>query len=524
MYDVILFGDMPDLQTYSRSAGCHRIATEVREHGYSVLVVDFSNFIDYDRFKQIVELAVGDNTLVVGFSTTWFPFILPDKSTSQREPSKPSIRFNHESNNTKECLSSEFATTEIKKYVDLIKNINSKTKVILGGAKVFMYTHAPVDACFIGHSETMIIDYLNSLSGRTLKRIFNKIIDYDKKAQSPVWDFRKSKISYEPESFILSSETLLLEVGRGCRFNCKFCSYPLIGQKNISDYLKFEECLYHELLDNYNKWGTTKYIIVDDTFNDSTEKLQMMKRIVDRLPFTPIFWCYMRIDLIVADPSQIELAKQIGVREVYFGIETLNREAGKVIGKGLDPKKITNTLEKCWEVWGSEVWIETGLICGLPKDTVETFEKSCEYFNREDRPVGAINVTPLRIVKHSDFTKHRFNAEFEINAEKYGYEFPNDVMPWKWLKHDGTDIESFEKASKIAIKWHKKLTSYIKLYKHFFYVSCIENLDYNELMKLNSYEELTCYLKDQDIKKLMRDQIEKKYFDPLLRFLKTRKC
>lgn len=523
MYDVILFGDMPDLTTYARSSGSHRIATEIREHGYSVLVVDFANYINYDRFKQIVELAIGTNTLAVGFSTTWFPFVLPDGSSVQREPSKPSIRFNLESNNSEECLPAEFSTSEIKKYVDLIKQLNSKTKVILGGSKVFMYLHTPVDACFIGHAETMIIDYLDSISGKGPKRIFNKIIDYDKKAQNKTWDFRKSKIAYEPESFILSSETLILEVGRGCRFNCKFCSYPLIGQKNVKDYLKFELCLYNELMDNYNRWGTTRYIIVDDTFNDSTEKLEMMKQVIDRLPFTPAFWCYMRLDLIVADPRQIQLAKDIGVREVYFGIETLNREAGKVIGKGLDPKRITDTLELCAKEWGPEVWIETGLICGLPKDSVETFEASCSYFDRVDRPVGNVNVTPLRIIKHFDYTKYRFNAEFELNADKYGYAFPNDSVPWAWTKDDGTDINTFEKATEVAVKWHKKLTSHIKLYKSFFYVSCLEGIEYNDLMKLSTQEEYNEYIGGRDIKQAMHEQIESKYFVPLLNFLISRK-
>jgi hypothetical protein len=524
MYDVILFGDMPDLATYSRSSGAHRIATEIREHGYSVLVIDFSNFINFNRFKEIVDLALGSNTLMVGFSTTWFPFLLPDGSTSHREPSKPASRFDQTANNSENCLSMEFGTDSVSNYLSYIKKKNPKTKIVLGGAKTFMYIHTPyVDHCFIGHAETMVIDYLDSVTGKVNKRIFNKIIDHDKKAQSSSWDFRRSRIDYEPESFILPSETLLLEVGRGCRFNCKFCSYPLIGQKNISDYLKFEECLYNELLDNWNRWGIWKYTIVDDTFNDSTEKLQMVKRVVDRLPFTPAFWCYMRLDLIVADKTQIQLARDIGVREVYFGIETLNRTAGKIIGKGIDPKRITDTLEECAKVWGQDVWIMTGLICGLPKDSVDSFEKSCEYFDREDRPVGHINVTPLRIVKYNEFTKHRFNAEFEINAANYGYEFPYEDAPWRWIKKDGTDIDTFEKATEIAVKWQSRLDSHMKMHKNYFYTSCIDDpkYDYNTLMKIDSKEELKEYLNGDNPREMIKNQIEEKYFKPLLDFLQT---
>lgn len=526
-YDVVLFGDMPDLETYSRSSGSHRIATELREHGYAVLVVDFSNFIDFDRYCEIVRLSVSTKTLAVGFSTTWFPFILPNGTLSHREPSKPASRFNPKSENKLGMLSMEIGGENAHLYFEQIKLANPKSKIILGGAKTFMYTNLPgVDNCFIGHAETMIVEYMNSLSGKGPKRIWNKVIDHDKKAQNPTWDFRKSNISYEPESFILPSETLLLEVGRGCRFNCKFCSFPLIGQKKISDYLKFEECLYNELMNNWNKYGTWKYTIVDDTFNDSTEKLEMVKRVVDRLPFKPAFWCYLRLDIIVSHPEQIQLAKDIGIREVYFGIETLNRDAGKVIGKGLDPKRITDTLEECAKVWGPETWIMTGLICGLPRDSVETFNKSCEYFNRPDRPVGHVNVTPLRIIKYDEYTKDRFNAEFEINSAKYGYEFPNEDIPWAWIKNNDTDIDTFEKATEVAVKWQSKLDSYIKLYKNFFYVSCINDTkyDYNTLMKCSDMSEYQKQIEYEDVQERMRTQIEESYFKPLLEWLQRSHC
>lgn len=523
MYDLIIFGDMPDLETYSRSTGSHRIATELREHGYNVLVIDFSNYINFEKFSQIIDLAVSEKTLAVGFSTTWFSFVLPDGTMTHREPSKPKDRFNPLTENSSDCLSSEFGGSNTNYYFEKIKQKNTKTKIILGGAKAFMYTSlAGVDNIFIGHSETMIVEYMDSLSGKGPKRIYNKIIDHDKKAQAPTWDFRRSNISYNPESFILPSETLLLEVGRGCRFNCKFCSFPLIGQKNVKDYIKFEECLYNELMSNWKMWGTWKYIIVDDTFNDSTEKLEMMKRVIDRLPFKPAFWCYMRLDIIVSHPEHIQLAKDIGIREVYFGIETLNREAGKVIGKGMDPKRITDTLEECARVWGHDTWIMTGLICGLPKDNAADFEKSCEYFDRPNRPVGHINVTPLRIVKHNEYTKYRFNASFELEAEKYGYSFPHETEIWRWIKDDGTDIDTYEKAVELSNKWQKKLDQHLSLHRNFFYISCIDSdkYDFNKLMSFENERDYNEYISGDNIKDLMRVQIEEKYFVPLINFLK----
>jgi hypothetical protein len=248
----------------------------------------------------------------------------------------------------------------------------------------------------------------------------------------------------------------------------------------------------------------------------------MVKRVVDRLPFKPAFWCYMRLDIIVNNRDHIQLAKDIGIREVYFGIETLNREAGKVIGKGMDPKRITDTLEECARVWGHDTWIMTGMICGLPKDTVEAFENSCKYFDRPDRPVGHINTTPLRIIKHTEFTKHRFNAAFELEAEKYGYEFPYEDVPWRWIKNDGTDIDTFEKATDLAVKWQKQLDSHIDFKRNFFYISCIDNdhFDFNKLMSFKTGQEYYDYMSGIDEQQIMKEQIEEKYFDPLIKFLR----
>ena len=141
MYDIILFGDMPDRNTYSRASGSHRIGTELREHGYSVLVVDFSNYINIDKFSEIIDLAVGENTLGVGFSTTWFPFLLPDGSASNREPSKPAMRFNKAAENLSESLPVDFAGPHVEDYFDKVRSVNPKTKVILGGAKAEEVTH-----------------------------------------------------------------------------------------------------------------------------------------------------------------------------------------------------------------------------------------------------------------------------------------------------------------------------------------------------------------------------------------------
>ena len=71
-YDVILVATSPMFNASTRSYGPYRLASELRLKGYSVLVINHAMFLDIDVFLKILNLAIGNNTLCVGISTSWF--------------------------------------------------------------------------------------------------------------------------------------------------------------------------------------------------------------------------------------------------------------------------------------------------------------------------------------------------------------------------------------------------------------------------------------------------------------------
>lgn len=73
-FDVILVIDTPEHPKWFRGSGAHRIANHLRLAGFSCLVLDFSSALNFDTWKSICQLAVGSNTKLVGFSTTWWPY------------------------------------------------------------------------------------------------------------------------------------------------------------------------------------------------------------------------------------------------------------------------------------------------------------------------------------------------------------------------------------------------------------------------------------------------------------------
>jgi radical SAM superfamily enzyme len=516
MFDVILFTDSVQFDVKSRGYGVHRLATHIRNNGYSCLVIDFSSIVTWKIYTAILDRAIGPNTLAVGYSTTWMPFKFPDVGVRTSNPGE-GIGLDKE-RFTIDSLISAFAKDEYDPWIDYIKQRNPKTKTMLGGAKIDFYLNAPTDYVIVGLGETETIDLLDSLSGRT-RRFFNRIIDHDRKAHSPIWDFRNSVTSYTDYDFILPNETLNLEVGRGCMFKCAYCSYPLIGQKT-KDYLKHKEVIRQELINNFEQWGTTKYFIVDDTFNDSTEKMQMFADISQSLPFELKFWCYLRADILAAKPSQIQLLKDAGIVETYFGIETFNPKTAKFIGKGMAHDRIIDTLYQCKDSWGDRSYIAAGVIIGLPYETQASIQTAVDFFTRKGCPVDLANMFPLSIIGNHDLVKYMYMSEMDRNYSKYGYYFPNSTDNYfSWRKDDDTDINSYEQAEALAQEINLKLPHKVNrgdLYASSFNDPRLKNKDKNLDLTDQEYQDL---IKSINFTELFKETVIRDYFEPLIKQL-----
>jgi len=524
MFDVILFTDTPEYASKTRGYGCHRLASHLRERGYSCLVIDFSSALNYKYYIEILDMAIGENTLAIGFSTTWLPYKLPGMSAQVVDPGRSYIDegeriFRHQD---RDSLVQSFILNRADPWLEFIKAKNPKTKIILGGTKVDMYLDQPyIDHVIIGYSETMMIDLLDSLSKKT-RRIFNKIIDHDQKAKDPVWDFRESKTLYTDLDFIKPNETLALEIGRGCRFKCTFCSYPMIGQKNTVDYLKREEVLKEELIENYEKWGVTQYYIIDDTFNDSQEKLDMLKRILDSLSFKIQFWCYLRLDLLATHLDHIPLLLDLGLEQCYIGIETFHPKASKTIGKGMSAERRKETLYKCKEVWGDNVHIQAGFMIGLPHEPASSIKETADWLRAPDCPIDEAWMFPLSIAGDHESTKYMYKSDMDKNYQNYGYYFKDPNLFWVWSKDDDTDIPNLESADAIAAKVN--LDDSNKLWKGDFYKSTLGHpiLGNRKLTMTMTDDEYKNLVGSVDRYELYIKTVTEDYIKPLIQKLKSK--
>ena len=419
--NALIFTELMDTNLgFGRAIGAYRIANEIRKSGYTCQVVDLFTEFSEEEMGKIMSTFIGSDTLIVGFSSTFFMYSDErldrfQKSVYGKETQLPGNRLI--------TLNYPYHRDKMELWFDKMKKINPKLKIVLGGSKTNNMM-GQCDAYAIGYCDQAIVDYMKFLEGKNPFFQFERINDFqivfDGEKCTGKFDFSTSIVDWHQTDHLMYGEAVPIETARGCIFKCKFCRFPLNGKKSL-DYIKSDAVLKDEFLKNYYEYGITRYTYSDDTHNDSIEKLQRLHKIVTSLPFELEFATCLRHDLIYTHKETAALLRESGLRSAVFGIETLNHKSGKAIGKGLHPEKTKELLYWLKEdVWKDEVAIKSGFIIGLPYDTPDTIDKWSKWLLDPNCPIDLCRFEPLGI----DDPKNKariWSSEFEISAEKYGY-------------------------------------------------------------------------------------------------------
>lgn len=391
-----------------RSLGPYRISSALQENGYSSFILEYCEEFNADEIIKAISKHITNDTLWFGFSSTFF---WPE--TKETKDSSNQMYYNSE-------------YSEIIKVINYVKS-NSKAKIIYGGAKVpFYIIDENIDYYITGNADNSIINVTDFLAGKVdsidhTETYKNHVIVDSLKYPEP--DVKNvSTHWWNKEYSILPNEGLPIELARGCIFKCKFCNYPLLGKKK-GTYLRDTEQIKDEMIKTWESHGTDTYYLTDDTFNDDNDKLDALHKVFTELPFKPKFSCYLRVDLINKYPHQADQLVDMGLIGNFFGLETMQPESAKAIGKGLHPNKVKDRLYWLREKWNGKVNTEAGFILGLPYDTMTYFNELLMWCLEEDNPLHSIHFYPLMLFHYKQKELRPYSSEFSINPEIYGYEF-----------------------------------------------------------------------------------------------------
>lgn len=417
---VILFTDVADTVGYGKYAGTYKIATEIRNNGYTCQVIDLFSYYSYEQLEQIVSKFCTSETVLVGFSCTLM---------EKRDRGNVSNfgRPDH----------------EFTSIVDKIKSINNKIKICLGGARMTIKSYwQGVDYVIINKGDVAVIKLIKHLTdGDELKVVKSDpcyVIDGNDYFYTQE-QFASSNITYVPEDIIFPGESLPIEVARGCVFQCAFCHFDLIGKK-VGDWQKAKSTLRDELIMNYEKFGTTHFMFTDELINESLPKMELIHDVLTNLPFKISYTSYARLDLIWKFPEMREMLLESGAKSLAFGIETLNETAGKKIGKGLGEKRVKETLNYCAEAWKGKIITSSNFIVGLPGEDEASIRSTVEYLVSDDCPLDVFGFLPLYIRSEHD---GRSTSKIDQDPKKFGYTIEAN-KPWQ-----GSDM-NFQQALQLV--------------------------------------------------------------------------
>ena len=431
--DVILFTDVSS-PGFGRYAGTYRIATELRDRGFTVQVIEYFTRWTTEELKMIIGRFVSSNTIVVGISTT---FLLNEISRTRAATAE--IRQKYRGNKDVGLRLAEFlGRTDWPELYDTIKQYSTRAKIVVGGHKVGQVSLGPyIDYAIVGEGEESITSLCEGLDDdRVLEGNY-----LNKKYTG----FTTSNIKFEENDLIHPNEQLPVEIARGCIFKCSFCSFDLNGKK-LWEFNRKPEMVVDELLHAYDKYGTTGFMFCDDTYNDSVEKVRTYHKHFKKLPFDQTFSAYARADLIVSHPETMDMLYESGLRSVNFGIETLNHKSGKSIGKGMHPEKLKEGLYKMKEKW-PDVLITAGLIVGLPHDTPETLRKNNEWFLEKDCPIQFPSYYPLWIQPNKG--SFSGSSKMENDPWSFGYEAKEGYWKSQWM--DKVEAEELAEEFRVSV-------------------------------------------------------------------------
>ena len=336
------------------------------------------------------------------------------------------------------CLSSTFWFDEANTYykydngippniyqaVKLIKQEYPSIKVILGGAHSSYMKHRieDVDYVFIGEGEDTLPELLDHWTkghdepAREINPATGKITyrnPNNRQFQIQTCDFE-----WQDNDCIVWKEVLPMETARGCIFKCSFCAYPHLGKKKF-DYLKPNETIKNHLLRNYERWGTTSYIMLDDTFNDSEYKIDGFLDVTRSLPFKIEYAAYIRADLVHRFEGMAEKLAETGLRGAFFGIESLHPRASQIVGKGWSGRHAKDFVPHVvHNVWQNKITAHCGLIVGLPGESAEDLNSSLAWANSNN-----LNVIFFGLQVTNNLHERSYVSEFERRAAEYGFKF-----------------------------------------------------------------------------------------------------
>lgn len=436
---ILLFGQNQDFA--GRGIAGPRLRSSAKNAGFDIMIIDYVNDLSTIELYEILEHSITETTKFIGLSASWVD--------------QGNLQLYHWYN---------------QDFFDTIRKRWPAISIITGGhdewRKDFLLKNS--DYHFHGYSDISFVEFLKMINGQEHKlemhrSVFGKGYYINSNALYPVEDPDTLETVFLEEDGFFNYEPLPIEIARGCIFRCGFCRHPFQGKKDYDSYQRTPESIARELKRNYELFGTTRYTILDDTFNDSIEKISRVKKAIE-LSGIPKFECvaYIKAELLVTKPEMIQLLADIGLRGAFIGFESFTDAARRSVGKGTKIEKVIDVCKQLASVNNGQVLIHGGFIVGLEGETEEEVINTFNFLISEQNTfIKSWNFEGLAVRK-LDLENSALDtpSTFDKNFKDLGYSFRlNSDISWIREKDGWTYARAVELATKFNFESNKFLKS-----------------------------------------------------------------
>ncbi len=228
-----------------------------------------------------------------------------------------------------------------------------------------------------------------------------------------------------------------LDLGRGCPFECSFCSIINVqGQKprsrsvtKVKDYIRLSASC-----------GSNNYLVSDDNFARNKSCGQFLDAFIELREKEGIEMdIFIQVDTKASRiPGFVEKAKRAGCARVFIGVESVRQANLEGAGKSQNKVEELREMALAWRRAG--IMTYATLIVGFPGDTVMSLEEDIRFI-QENIPVDLVQFFMLMPIPGSKDHKALVDSGTSMDADfnRYDSEHPTIDHP-KMTRDEWTDI------------------------------------------------------------------------------------
>lgn len=397
--------------------------------------------------------------------------------------------------------------TETLKICKILKMVNPRLKIILGGPEVsfdgekILEDNKFVDFIIYGEGEETFREFVKNLIKGNEDYINIQGLIYregNRTITNPprplIKDLNSIPSPYKNIGDEFENKIIYFESSRGCPFNCEFCLSSTIKGVRYFGIDRVKEEL-NNLIDG--KVRQVKF--VDRTFNANKKyAMEIMNFIIDKDPKDINF--HFEVTAHLLDREMLDFLS--GVKEGLFqfevGVQSTNLDTIEAIGRTTDFEKLRDITKEIKSY--KNIHQHLDLIAGLPYEGYNSFRKS---FNDvyEIRP-EKIQLGFLKLLKGSGLRK---------DEDKYGFKYL-DLPPYEILENDFISYKEI-----IKLKAIEDLVE--RYYNEGYFEHSLEYIVNNHYTSpFDFYEDFSFYWEKEDYHKISNSR--NSLYEILMKFYK----